>query len=107
MRAQTCNDCDDPEKSEGQRRAPPFCDEINKRKKQIHTHFIRQASERSDCRFGVGEILKEKNVGEDAGGVQVDGKRTGCREDGQRENGTIRRAQQQECSVDKYEKCGE
>ena len=35
------------------------------------TCAFRRAS-RSDCRFRVGEILKEKNVGENAGGVQVD-----------------------------------
>ena len=48
VRAQTRNDCDDPKKSERQRRAPPFCDEINQRKKEIHAHFVRQTPERSN-----------------------------------------------------------
>jgi hypothetical protein len=61
----------DPKKSERERRAPLFRDEINKRKKKVHTHFVGQAPERSDCRFRVSEILKKKNVGENAGGVQV------------------------------------
>lgn len=71
MRVQTCKDCNDPKKSEAQRRTPFFCDEIDKRKKQIHAHFVRQAPKGSNCRFRASYILKEKNVGEDAGGVQV------------------------------------
>jgi len=71
VRVQTCNDGDDPKKSEGQRRAPLSRDEIDERKKQIHTHFVRQTPERSNCRFRVGEILKQKNIREDTGSVQV------------------------------------
>lgn len=74
MRAPTGDDRRDPKKSERERGAPLFRDEINKRKKKVHAHFVGQAPERSDCRFRVGEILKEKNVGENAGGVQVDEK---------------------------------
>jgi hypothetical protein len=47
---------------------------MSKRKKKVHAHFVGQAPEGSDCRFRVSEILKEKNVGENAGGVQVDEK---------------------------------
>ena len=71
MRAPTGDDRRDPKKSERERGTPLFRDEINKRKKKGHTHFVGQAPERSDCRFRVSEILKKKNVGENAGGVQV------------------------------------
>lgn len=71
MRAPAGDHGSNPEKSERKRRAPLFCDEIDKRKKQVHAHFVRQAPKRSNCRFRVGEILKEKNVGENASGMQV------------------------------------
>ena len=48
VRAPTGDDRRDPKKSERERGAPLFRDEINKRKKKVHAHFVGQAPERSD-----------------------------------------------------------
>jgi hypothetical protein len=84
------------EKSERERRAPLFRDEINKGKKKVHTYFASSREERlpipekcwRECRWRAGWR-----------------KRTDCREGGQRGNGTVRRAQQPKCSMGRYEKC--
>ena len=96
----------DPKKSERKRSAPLFCEEINEQKNKIPVHFVRQTPERRDCGFRVSEVRKEKNVAENAGGIQVD-KRTDCREGGQPGCETVRQAQQQRYLVDGYGRCGE
>jgi hypothetical protein len=74
-RARACNDRKDPKNRDRKRRTPLSCEEINEREKKIHAHFVRQTPERRDCGFRVSEILKEKNVGENPGGMQVDEKK--------------------------------
>jgi hypothetical protein len=55
----------------------------------------------------VGEILKEKNVGENAGGMQVDEKELTVAKVAKRGCETVRQAQQPGYLVDRYGRCGE
>ena len=107
MRARACNDRKDPKKSDRKRRAPLFCEEINERKKKIHAHFVRQTPERRDCGFRVGEILKEKNVGENAGGMQVDEKELPVAKVTNRDAKQFDQHNNKGYLVDRYGRCGE